>query len=298
MVRKILKEYLKEHKVIVAIFLGTIIAEIVLTVLIPSWRGYFYGIVEAKQAGQVLHACLLFVGLIGGLVVLQSLKTWLKAIMGLSLREIITLMLLNKWNSASTLTKESLSFPDQRINEDAKLCTVLSLGVASELFISGGIVLYLVLTLQNLSLIAYATLYTVVVSIVALLMHKPLVKADINLQIAEADQRFTLSKMVMGHGQETLHEKFQSITGKYRQYVGLLLGYNIFNGLQNNLSILVPFLILLPTYFTGDITFGILMRDIASFELIVINSTILLNLYPQVINMNAAWTRVRTFYEA
>ncbi len=300
MIKLTLSQYLysNKHRLSLGLFVLILFIEVGLTVAIPNWRGYFYGLIEAKQVALVANGCWLFVGLIGSLVLIQSLKGWLKAKIGLGLRSVVTDILLLKWNKSNELVRNKLSFPDQRINEDAKLCTVLSLGIVSECLISGLIVIYLVISMENLLLLAAAFAYIVIFIALSMLFKKPLVGADIDLQVAEADQRFTLSKMVLSPDEaQDLTSKFKVITHTYTRYIRLLLGYNLFNGLQNGLSVLVPFLILLPMYFTGDINFGILMRDVAAFELIVLNATILLNLYSQLITMFASWHRVKTFYE-
>lgn len=302
MFKKVLQEYLVNNKLVLLGLFLLLALEIGLTALIPTWRSYFYGLVEAKHITLVATGCWLFVGLISGLVIVQSLKTWLRAIIGLNLRAIITDILLTKWSSVPCTARKTLNFPDQRINEDAKICTIQSVNICTECIISGFIVISLIFTVSH-SLLLWALLYTSLVLGLSVIFHNPMVKADINLQVAEAAQRFELTQMVIDNEYDktknwydSLQHKYTAIAKQYRHYMALLLGYNCFNGIQNGLTMLIPFIILVPLYFNNTINFGDVMGGVAAFELIVINATILLNLYPQLISMSASWKRVTDFY--
>ena len=73
--------------------------------------------------------------------------------------------------------------------------------------------------------------------------------------------------------------------------------YLLFTKLQNGLLLVIPYIVLIPQYFNNKITIGVLMRHSATFDLIVVNATILLSLYPILIAGLASDLRVKEMHE-
>lgn len=293
MLNKLIKSCLKSP-----LFYGLVvllILEVILTALIPTWRAYFYGLLAAKQATLATKGLLLYLGLIGGIVGIQSLKILARTILAISNRKHVTDQLLKRWNQFSDETQKTVTFIAQRINLDTHQATVLGLTVVNECAISLFILIWLVITTEQTTLMLASVGYILVSLALMKLFNKPMIDADINLQTAEADQRHELTKMSMGI-EARLGATWKDVAFRLKRMALLTLGYNSFLGLQGGISTIIAFIIVLPGYFAGTTDFGSVMGAVSAFDLMVVNGTILLNLYPQLITCIASWKRIQLVY--
>lgn len=293
MLNNLIKQCLKSP-----LFYGLVvllILEVVLTALIPTWRAYFYGLLAAKHAHLAIKGLLLYFGLIGGIVAIQSLKILARTILAIHNRKYITDQLHSRWQQFSEDTKKGINFIEQRMNLDTHQATILGLIVVNECAISLFIVIWLIITTKQTTLMLASIGYTLISLVLMKLFNKPMIDADINLQVAEADQRRELTKMSMGLAAR-LGATWSDVAYRLKRMAMLTLGYNSFLGLQGGLASIAAFMIILPAYFVGTMDFGAVMGSVSSFELIVLNGTILLNLYPQLITCIASWKRIQLVY--
>jgi len=274
--------------------LGALIAvEVVATVLIPDTRRYFYNIIEAKDSVNFMSGLLYYFSVLGIFGICQGFKGWVGSLMALDLRTAITKVLLKKWVTGDV---SRVSLADQRIQEDAKLCTDLTIRVFLEVVISFLIVLGLLESVWgNWPLFAASFGYAGAVILVALVFKKPLVSREISLQISEGHFRTALTKIGMGQGDHTSKGHYDSIKTSYKALIATMRDYTLFNRTKGALSSLIPFLLLAPSYFAGDIKLGNLMEAVAVFDLLVINSTILVLYYADVTRSSASWERIIEF---
>jgi ABC-type uncharacterized transport system fused permease/ATPase subunit len=285
---------LKWPPLLTALLLLIIIAEIASTSYIPEFRKIFYGALEVKSKADIAYAVFVFIVVSSILTASQSLKRFVAATISLNLRGQLTKRLTKFWQPHKTLENTS-----QRINEDTKLATELALKVLIEMVISGAIVIVLVIESRgDKILLAAALAYTVVVSIFAKFFKPKLINTEIALQRAEATHRHNLSEAIVKDNRGKLAatlQDFREVANKYTSNLRVLLGYSTFSAAQNNFSILAPWLILIPMYLLGSISLGELMSKVSKFELIVINSTILITLYPEMTKAQASWIRIKEF---
>lgn len=294
MLNNLIKQCLKSP-----LFYGLVvllILEVVLTALIPTWRAYFYGLLAAKQANLAVKGLLLYFGLIGGIVALQSLKILARTILAISNRKLITNLMLTKWINFTQKTRDSINFIEQRINLDTHQATILSLVVINECVISLLIVIWLIITTSEHTLMLASIGYTVVSLVLMKLFNRPMIEADISLQVAEASQRRELTELATQKLNYWISDSWEEVALRLKRMAMLTLGYNSFLGIQGGLATIVAFVIILPAYFAGTMDFGAVMGSVSSFELIVLNGTILLNLYPQLITCIASWKRILLVY--
>ena len=59
---------------------------------------------------------------------------------------------------------------------------------------------------------------------------------------------------------------------------------------------LIPYALLVPMYFADSIGFGEVMKGVSQFDLLVINATILIIMYPKVTKALASYERIQEFY--
>ena len=81
---------------LVVILLSLIIAEVILTCLIPTWRQYFYNILELKDANQFHTAMIYFMGLMISLGAVAGLKAWVGQLVSFNLRIAATKILFKE----------------------------------------------------------------------------------------------------------------------------------------------------------------------------------------------------------
>lgn len=276
--------------------LGLLGAEITATVLIPVWKNYFFDGIEAKSYEIFYSGLFYFVILITVFVVSQGFKYYVSHRFSLVSREALIKVLYERW----TLNKEDskkLDYPDQRIQEDSRLVTELTVEVAIEVVISSLIIVGLVAQMWgNWLLLGLGIGYTIAVTLVALLFHRPMIDTEKWLQRKEAGFRFELAKKVMGKTRIRYKGAFHLVKSAYLRYTKVLMGFTLFNRAKSNLMALVPYLVLVPMYFAGDITFGRIMEGVSQFELLVINASILIILYPRVTKAIASYERISEFY--
>jgi len=273
-----------------------IILEIYGTALIPEWRKAFYSVLEKKESGQLFGTLQSFVFLMSLLIFSQAFKQFVGRRTGQIIRTYLTDSLYKQWKVGDVNRVDN---PSQRINEDCKIATDCAIRVGTEVVISASLVILLILeSMNNLKLVGSALIYTVIISLVAMLFRKPLIKSEIATQKAEADHRQVLSKISLNIEDDSAKEKFSSVLFATRKYLSTLLGYGIFSASQAQLSVIVPWLILSVPYFRGEISLGDFMSGVAVFELIVVNSTILVTLFPELTRAQASWIRIKEFYNS
>lgn len=289
---KLNKSEFYKWAVILSILLA---AEIVATVAIPVWRQYFYDGIEAKSYEVFYSGVLYFFLLMAVFVVTQGFKRYVSQRISLMMRTAITKVLQKKWVRNLESHRE-IDNPDQRINEDARLVTDLSMQVVVESLISLIIIIGLLFQIENTALLIMSTLYTCAALTIAWIFKKPMVNTEIELQRREADHRFSLAKIVMGEGDFTSKDKYLAVCQAYLTYIKVYMYYALFHSTKSYLTSIIPLIILVPAYFAGQGSFGDVMKGVSEFELLTINATILLILYPTITKMIASYKRIINFY--
>ena len=269
--------------------------EITATVLIPVWREFFFDGVETKNYEVFTTGLWYFAALMMAFVLSQGFKNYAIQKLGLEWRTGLTKMLESRWK-ARLPAKAAVDNPDQRIQEDTNIASMLALELLTEVIISASIILGIVWTMSSDLLLA-STVYTIIICAIAACFHRPLINREKALQRAEADYRYRLAQIV-GDGVERPTEmKYEGVLVNYRRLINVTLGFNLFSRAKNNLMNLVPLLMLVPMYFADKIGFGAIMKGVSQFDLLVINATILIILYPKVTKALASYERIKEFYD-
>lgn len=276
------------------LLLTVITVEITATVLIPVWREYFFDGVEAKDYEIFISGLWYFAGLMVAFVLSQGFKNYAIQKLGLEWRTGLTRMLESRWK-AQLPAKAAVDNPDQRIQEDTNIASMLALELVAEVVISASIIFGIVWTMSPDLLIA-SSIYTVVICVIAACFHRPMINREKTLQRAEADYRFKLASIVADGKDRNTEMKYNGVVIHYRRLINVTLGFSLFSRAKNNLMNLVPLLMLVPMYFADEIGFGAIMKGVSQFDLLVINATILIILYPKVTKALASYERIQEFY--
>lgn len=282
-----------------ALTLVAIVAlEIFATQAIPYVREVFYTALDKRDLEGFHTGLLLFVGMYGTFILSQGFKLGVARRAALVVREAMSKVLLKAWVTSKG-SLEGIDNPDQRIADDVRIATDTFIKVGLEFFISGVLVIILLIQAMGHPQIAVAAVvYTLVICILAAKFRKPLIKAEINVQHKEADYRLSLVKISLNQGDFTAKQNLAQVVERVKRQLLLLTGFSVFSATQNSFSVFVPWLLLAPGLFAGTLTLGEFMANTALFELIVVNSTIAVTLYPDITKTESAWIRVRKFFDS
>jgi putative ATP-binding cassette transporter len=301
MIRLLSRVYRKMNKKhffsLMTLLIVIVTVEIIATQAIPHVREVFYSALDKRDIDGFHQGLWLFVALYGTFILSQGFKLGVARRAALLVRETMSKVLLKAWVRTQEQL-DNIDNPDQRIAEDVRLATDTFIKVGLEFFISAVLVLILLIQASgNPNIAVAAVLYTVGVSILAARFRRPLIAADISLQHREADYRLSLVKLSLKQGDFSAKHNLTRVVESVKRQLGLLTGFNIFSAAQNSVSVFVPWLLLAPSLFAGTLSFGEFMANTALFELIVVNSTIAITLYPEVTKTESAWIRIQTFFD-
>lgn len=281
-----------------ALLLIAIVAEIGLTIYLPNSRKPIYdALSEHSQSGFYLGLQLLFVVHVF-LLMSQSLKTWLGQRLSFIARDALMHTTLDTWIEKGSA--EELTVPGSRLVDDVRVATETSIVVGSEVLISSCISVGLVLSMWgNTKLLIAAMLYSLISVGLAAAFRKPLVSRRYAHLDMEGENRNLLTQKALGQELQTSHLKtaWMSLRTAYRRYIRMSQYYRLFSAVQNSLTIIVPFLILAGEYFSGSLSLGDVMQQTLAFDLLVLNASILVTLYPQITDAQTAILRVKELYD-
>lgn len=278
------------------LLLIVIAAEVSATSLFPYARQYFFSMIENKQVSLFWHAIGLMVFVSIALVISQSLKTWLGGLISLNMRIALTNILSKEWTKSPHV--ENADNPDQRISEDTRLSTDLMLSNYIEMAISGAIVIIMIIQASmHHHMIWLAVGYIALSLAIAKLFRKPLITREIDVQRSEATFRRSLVDIHQGHDDSSSKNKFGEVIKNVTSIITLTRNYNMFGKFQEQMMYIVPYIVLVPMYLNGVITFGEVMGMSGVFDLLVLNATIIIKLYPNITKSAASWRRIVEFHD-
>ena len=268
--------------------------EITLTVVIPEWRNLFFNVLETKAQDQFISSLVLFGLLMGGLGFVQGVKVWVGQKISFMVREAQTKYMFRKWVHGDRTAPHYT----QAMTEAVRNSTEIYLEILVEITISAAIVIALILAnLSNPLILATAIGYTVLVSLIAVLFNRPLISKDMQWQRDEGLFRENLTNIANGQNDYSYSSKWNAVASSYAKYIRTLMNYTLFTRMKGSLSALIPYVILSIPYFAGTLTLGGFMAGVATFELIVINATIVMMLYPKLTKARASKTIIKEFSE-
>jgi len=296
MLKEIINKLDKRTTVLMAVILcAIVIAEITLTCIIPVWKEYFFDVLQNKQIDKFSLAVTLFLLLTLSLGCAQGTKAWVSQKLSLLIRSAGNKVLLKKWVYSD---REQKNYT-QPITEALKNWTEYFIYTVVEVIISASIIIGLVLANLNSPLILWGSLvYTIIITAVATVFNKPLVNSDATYQSSEGIYRESISDIKNGNGDYTAKQKYLDVVANYSRYIKVTMYFTLFSRLKNSTASVVPFILLSTSYFSGAISLGDFMAGVATFELIVVNSTILLEIYPKYTKMLASYNLSKGFYES
>lgn len=283
----------KRFYFILALLICIVGTEIALTCYIPEWRNGFYTVMKDKVESEFSYQILLLIGLYTGLGFAQGLKTWIGQKTSFLIRIALSKITLKSFVKSGAQKKEAYS---QAMTGAIQNSTELFLRVLVEIIISASIVFVLIFSnLDKPLILIAATAYTAGVSLVAYLFQRPLMVTDKTWQEAESTYRESIVTIANGKGDFTSKEKFLKLIEAYYNYIKTQMYFQLMSRLKGVFGSVIPYFLLGTAYFQGDIDFGQFMAGVVTFELLVVNMTIFIIMYPDYIKAKASQEIIRGF---
>lgn len=276
-----------------------IIANAVGQIRLNRWRGDFYDALEERNIDAFLDQTLTFLAVVAVLLALGVSQTWLDAVLKLRLRDWLSANLLDLWLDPGRAYRLRLAGeigrnPDQRIHEDARkltdLTVALGLGlIQSTLLLASFVGVLWVLSAnvvfelrgQTFTVPGYmvwcALGYSLAGSVLAWVVGRPLVRINEILYGREAELRYGMVRVsdaaegiAVYRGEaderEALGHKLAAVIESMTRRASGLAALAWVTGGYGWLALIVPILVAAPGYFTGDLSFGTLMMVVGAFN--------------------------------
>lgn len=275
-----------------------------------QWNRRFYDALEAKNSEAFFHELLVFVGIAVSFVLVFSMTRYIGQQFALRWRMWMTDMALSKW-----LTYEQrgeLEGADQRIQEDLMRFTLIFERFFLDSFNAILLILLFIPLLVSqtqgmqifglplgLIIIAASVVYTLVGMFVSAKIANPLINLEYDNQKLEAELRYNLVHAKDGatktHG--FFNGILQQLTNNYQLIYSRQKNFNLWQKGYDQLSFVIPFLLLASSYFAGLLTLGMLMQIKSTFSRIRNSMAYLLDNYAEFTELLAISKRLVEFYE-
>lgn len=303
----------------------------VMQLRLNAWNRPFYDAIERRDFDAFVFQLAVF-GAIGTvLLVLNVAQTWVDETLKTEARKWLTRDLMSRW----LIPKRAFLLayageigvnPDQRIHEDARRLTELSVGLAIGFFQSVLLLASFIGVLWVLSegfalpvkghilvmpgfMVWCALIYAASGSCLSWLVGRPLVETGQTRAAREADLRFALVRVseaadgiALSGGElderRHLDEDLDQVIKMMRRFVRQITGLRWVTAGYGWLAIVAPFIIAVPGYFVGQLSFGELMMAVGAFNQVQQSLRWFVDNLSGIAEWQAAMLRVMSFRDA
>ena len=276
---------------------------------------YFTNALVKKDEGTAyLFVAVYFCGFLIGIPIV-AFYSYVQNYLGMRWREWMTSEFLTRYFSHRKYYEIELSGqidnPDQRMMEDIRTFTRTSL---TFLLVLLGSVMDLVsftgiLWSKSVLLVVVVLSYSVVGTGLTVLIGKRLVRLNFNQLRYEADFRYSLvhvrdstESIAFYQGEKPEHARIAGCFRNVLSNFGLLIGWqrnlSFFTTAYDYLPVVLPFLVLFPKYFGGEIEYGDMVQ--ANFAFMQVNKalSLIVSQIEQITSFAAGVERLSTFSDA
>ncbi|SEF65225.1 ABC transporter ATP-binding protein/permease [Bosea lathyri] len=218
----------------------------------------------------------------------------------------------------------SVDNPDQRIAEDTRSFVNQTYGFALPLLSQVSTLVSFSIILWNIP-VAFALpgtsfeipgyifwvafIYAVAATWLTHVIGRPLIRLEFEQEKREANFRFSLARLreyseqialMVGEPTERGHlaQRFGDIVTNFYRLVWRRLKLTSFTLSYNQLSVVLPYMILAPYYFAGTITLGVMMQVAGAFDRVQTALSFIINSYSSIASYLASINRLTSFESA
>ena len=300
----------------------------VFQIQLNNWQGSIYDAIGQKDFSVFVHEIGVFLIIVSVLLGLGVLQTWLHEMLKVRLRQAVTFDLLDEWLEAHRIFQlkqsgEISANPDQRIQDDARRLSELSVDLAVGLVQSSFLLIAFVGVLWELSaqvkfsiggsevtipgyMVWASILYAALGSAVTWLVGRPLIEAHTDLRVKEANFRFALVRVsesadeIALFGGERQERRFldapvEALLATMRHIANRLAGLTWVTGGYGWLAIIAPLLLAAPGYFGGSLTLGGLMMVVGGFYQVQTALRWYVDRFPAIAEWRAMLNRISSY---
>lgn len=317
---------------LLAIILAINVAQVGLSVLLNQWNGRFYNALQAKDLAAFSRELGIFAALAAIFIVLAVYELYLTQWLVLRWRTWLTHSFLDRWTDGAVhyrmrLSGDRADNPDQRIADDIQMFAANTLGIGVQLFSSFLSLAAFAVVLWGLSssfplklggyelsvipgyLVWLSFLYAALGTFLAHAIGRPLADLNAEQQRREANFRFGLVRLrenaepvalMSGEAAER-----RDLTGRFTGIIDNTLSImrrrkllTFFSAGYQQVSVVAPFLLLSPAYFSGGIGLGSLTQTAGALGNVQGSLSIFVSLYAALAEYQAVVARLSGFDEA
>jgi len=253
-------------------------------IVIPDMRGGFYNDLIEKSP-EYTHAFAVFMGALFTYYTIDSIRPFIVGLMGLEIR----LWLINKITSKPVCLQENAC---GRVACDVKNFVDSMFSVVLDVTIALFAVIGLIGQVHP-SLFWYTVGYTCLVTLLAFIFNKPLVSTQYNIQASEQTFRGDIRDVIENRSQSKIIDLYSYVYSTTLKCLGVMTAFRTFASIKMLFGVAIPFFVLIPLYMQGIIDFKVLIGGVTTFDLLVSNTTVLVNLYPYITSSLASYKRIR-----
>ncbi|MCP8940971.1 ABC transporter ATP-binding protein/permease [Alsobacter sp. SYSU M60028] len=298
---------------------------IVLQVRLNTWQGAFFDAIGQRDIPSFVRELFVFAAIVTGLLVFVVAQTWLQERMKVVLREMVTRSLLDSWLAPLRVYQLTLStqvgeHPDQRIHEDARHLTELTVDLGVGLVQASLLLVTFVGVLWTLSsgmsipwrdgtieipgyLVWWALAYAIVGSAFTRVFGAPLIAVNAERYAREAELRFQLVRIgenatrvsLYGGEEDERRVAFRALDSVIvisRKLADRLARLTWITSAYGWGTLVVPVIAVAPPYFAGALSLGGLMMAVGAFNQVQQSLRWYVDNFPRIADWRATLRRV------
>ncbi len=311
--------------------IGIELSIVAITVILNHWYNRFYNTLQDRNWNGFVSAILFFCVIAAIYTVLAVYQNYLNLWLQIRWRRWMTQTYLRQWlNTANhyrmQLLGDAADNPDQRIADDLQMFVQSTLSIGLGLLSSCVTLCSFVVILWTLSaaaplhlfgvsvaipgyLVWAALIYAVIGTMLTHLIGWPLIPLNFQQQRFEADFRFNLvrtrensEQIAALHGEPAERERhlgrFGLVVGNWIAIMQRQKKLSFFTQSYSQASVIFPYLMVSPAYFSGAMQLGGLMQTASAFNSVQTALSYFVTAYQSIAQYRAVVTRLSGFEDA
>ncbi len=273
----------------IIILLSLLIIECSLSGFIGFWREWYWSALTNKEFSNWLIYLAEFAGVALLLCLISGYSNYIGNILGLVYRTKLT-------KKAIKIDYNRIEGGSQRVQEDCRdypqLLIQLIVGLSRSVIMTG-VFLTIIYIQLGLMYLFVSTIYAIIGTLLASNIAKPLINLNYLNQVVEAKFR----KRLQEFHQDFLHNNLKTVYNEvHRNNINLFVKLKFlqyFQSFYNQITVIIPHLMLLFVYFSGKITFGVFMQVASSIAELINNMSYFINSFDSINKLISCRKRLR-----